>query len=221
MLASDLNKRSPSADGRARGSLIVWNATVLVEMINVIIENMKCPVDKEVMKTNQAHGITIDLCQQCLGVWFEHDELKKITDKFVFGDFKEFEKWKDIAIKNEPSLNFWKEPVRTCPQDYSEMKRHTFAGDSKIHIDRCEICGGFWLDGDDIKRLMEYLKPNKVEEFIGRTLINEKKEFERITREIAELPFKLVNIVRSPSYFIYLVLSGIVNLIKDDIEAGK
>jgi len=182
---------------------------------------MKCPVDKEILKTEQAYGQTIDVCPNCHGVWFDYEELGKITEKFDFGDFKDFKKWKGIIIEGEPSKSHWQEPVRTCQRDYSEMKRHTFAGDSKIHIDRCIQCGGFWFDGEDITRLIEYFEPNKVAEAMGRAIVKSSQEFEEAKRQLAEFPIKLIHALQNPTYLIYLVVVGIVNLIIDDLKNNE
>lgn len=40
-----------------------------------------------------------------------------------------------------------------CPGCEGTMRIVNYAGDSGVHIDRCESCGGVWLDSDELEHI--------------------------------------------------------------------
>ena len=42
---------------------------------------MKCPIDGVDLMMSERHGIEIDYCPQCRGVWLDRGELDKIIEK--------------------------------------------------------------------------------------------------------------------------------------------
>ena len=42
---------------------------------------MKCPTDGETLVMSERHGVEIDYCPKCRGVWLDRGELDKIIDK--------------------------------------------------------------------------------------------------------------------------------------------
>lgn len=42
---------------------------------------MKCPIDGETLVMTERHGVEIDYCPRCRGVWLDRGELDKIIDK--------------------------------------------------------------------------------------------------------------------------------------------
>ena len=42
---------------------------------------MKCPIDGETLAMTERHGIEIDYCPRCRGVWLDRGELDKILER--------------------------------------------------------------------------------------------------------------------------------------------
>ncbi|MDQ2093486.1 TFIIB-type zinc ribbon-containing protein [Rhodalgimonas zhirmunskyi] len=42
---------------------------------------MKCPIDGETLVMSERHGVEIDYCPKCRGVWLDRGELDKIIDQ--------------------------------------------------------------------------------------------------------------------------------------------
>ncbi len=42
---------------------------------------MQCPVDGETLVMSDRHGVEIDYCPKCRGVWLDRGELDKIIDR--------------------------------------------------------------------------------------------------------------------------------------------
>jgi Zn-finger nucleic acid-binding protein len=43
--------------------------------------DMKCPTDNATLVMSERHGIEIDYCPECRGVWLDRGELDKIIDR--------------------------------------------------------------------------------------------------------------------------------------------
>lgn len=41
---------------------------------------MKCPIDNETLVMTDRHGVEIDYCPKCRGVWLDRGELDKIIE---------------------------------------------------------------------------------------------------------------------------------------------
>lgn len=44
---------------------------------------MRCPADNELLVMAERHGVEIDYCPKCRGVWLDRGELDKILEKAV------------------------------------------------------------------------------------------------------------------------------------------
>lgn len=42
---------------------------------------MKCPIDETELMMTERHGVEIDYCPKCRGVWLDRGELDKIIEK--------------------------------------------------------------------------------------------------------------------------------------------
>lgn len=155
---------------------------------------MLCPVDKTAMKEIQAYDAFLDMCPECMGVWFDYEELRKMTEKLAFGVYDKAIKGADKSSRVQKD-HFWQEDSLECPRDYHKMQKRDYAGDSKIHIDHCVDCGGFWIDGDEIKKLENYLKPDPVMDLMGQAVLHGINEREEWKKEAQVLPYKLMQFV--------------------------
>ena len=148
---------------------------------------MKCPkCKKELLEKIKIGDVEINRCSKCGGLWFEKDELRLAKDKEA-----PEAKWIDVEIKDK-SLNWfqfdlWKDKVkfkaekgiRYCPVDEIPLYQINY-GDTSIEIDVCGICSGIWLDKDEFKKIIDYVK-NKAE---YEALYNYVKNLARETKEI-------------------------------------
>jgi len=50
-------------------------------MIGRLDGRMKCPIDNATLVMSERHGIEIDYCPECRGVWLDRGELDKIIDR--------------------------------------------------------------------------------------------------------------------------------------------
>jgi Zn-finger nucleic acid-binding protein len=176
---------------------------------------MQCPKDKSAMRTIPVQNSTFDTCDTCGGVWFDEEELKKTARAFAWGIPAQVEELTPIIKENDvPDAEVktdlpYGEGV-TCPVDGNTTERFIYAGDSRIVLDRCPSCNGTWFDGDELVRMAGYLKPS-ARDLMGKLMITEMKNTEKMKEEIAILPFKIAGMFSSPTY---LAASVIILLVK-------
>jgi len=82
---------------------------------------MKCPVDGETLMMSDKHGVEIDYCPKCRGVWLDRGELDKIVDRAGGGS----------AAPSPQAPVYQPEPSRSAePQSYREGPRRERHDDS-------------------------------------------------------------------------------------------
>ena len=114
---------------------------------------MRCPEDSAELQTADYKGVPIAECPQCLGRWFDRDELKKAKDRtdedLRWLDFDPFGAEADrFAVQGEQ---------KRCPKDAAWMDALTYER-SGVVIDRCSRCHGIWLNHGEFEKLVRYLE---------------------------------------------------------------
>ncbi len=103
----------------------------------------------------------VDYCIQCLGIWFEQDELRQAKDE----KDKELN-WLDIDLweENEKfkiTLNPKICPACSVPMyevNYGESETCPHTKNLVVGVDLCNLCQGIWLDRGEFKKIIDYLK---------------------------------------------------------------
>lgn len=91
--------------------------------------------------TGRTGGTTvqIDVCPVCMGAWFDHGELDVLS-----GDLGGIEQ----VLDPEPGPAH-----RPCPLGHGRMVEQMLPGLIRTPVDRCQRCGGIWLDGHERRKL--------------------------------------------------------------------
>ncbi len=84
-------------------------------------------------------SLTIDACPVCFGVWFDQDEIDELGDVDI----------DPIFLRTLVGLS----ANRMCPRGHGFMNEHVIPDLIKSPIDRCPVCRGLWLDGDQRSKL--------------------------------------------------------------------
>lgn len=114
---------------------------------------MKCPNCQHELKQHVYKGLRIDECENCEGKWFDRDELRQAKDR-TDDDFR----WLDFEMFGEEANKYEITPSQElCPKDSSKMETLTYM-DSKVSIDKCNVCKGVWLDKNEFDKILKYLK---------------------------------------------------------------
>lgn len=136
---------------------------------------MNCPYCTSALSQIDLKGVKIDECGNCKGKWFERDELRKAKDS-TDNDLR----WLDFDLFDEKEHKYSASPSkRKCPQCSLSMTSLTYM-DSKVVIDKCNICHGVWLDNKEFEKIIKYLENIVVSQSASEYLKDATKEFEEI-----------------------------------------
>lgn len=108
---------------------------------------MQCPKGCETtLERETVESIEVDRCSHCHGVWFDEDELPQLLSVprsslslLAKGKFR-------------PAVDA---TVGTCPKDGTQLVRAYSKADRNTTIERCPECHGAWLDGGELRRLLD------------------------------------------------------------------
>ena len=125
----------------------------------------KCPVCDVHLFTFLHKEIAIDACKKCEGIWFKSGELQKIVNKKVISPLK----FRVNSSRGEIKI------CHTCGHDNNTQKTHCEKCSAPLKnltcldctslmceythknvlIDFCQICGAYWLDKGELKKVIE------------------------------------------------------------------
>ena len=132
---------------------------------------MLCPVCKKPLDKAIFYGVEVDYCPNCLGIWFEEDELRLAKDE----KDKDL-RWLDIDLwKDESKFRVSRSP-KLCPSCKLPLYSVNY-GDSNIKVDICNVCHGVWLDRGEFKKIIDYLKNKSNFEILNNYIKDLAKEF--------------------------------------------
>ncbi|MCD6500565.1 zf-TFIIB domain-containing protein [bacterium] len=113
---------------------------------------MNCPLCKTELKKAIFYQTEVDYCPNCLGLWFEKDELREAKD-----EKDKNLNWLDIDLwKDETKFKISK-GKKLCPSCSMPLYEINY-GDSGVKVDVCNLCQGIWLDRGEFKKIIDYLK---------------------------------------------------------------
>lgn len=116
---------------------------------------MLCPNCQKQLEKTILHNTEVDYCPECLGIWFERDELRQAKD----AKDKDLN-WLDIELWKEKNKFKISSGQKLCPFCRLPLYEIGYA-DSGVKIDLCNLCYGVWLDRGEFKKIIDYLKEKK------------------------------------------------------------
>ena len=116
---------------------------------------MKCPACDHKLTEAEVGSVTVDVCQGgCGGIWFDAFELKRVDEVHeAAGEHL-------VKINRDSTRPVDRSRKRACPRcDGIKLKRHLFNPKSKIEVDHCPNCAGYWLDAGELEKIRQEDKP--------------------------------------------------------------
>lgn len=132
---------------------------------------MLCPKCKIKLEKAIFYNVEVDYCPQCLGMFFEEEELRLAKD-----EKDKNLRWLDIDLWKNKKLFKISYGIRLCPVCRLPLYE-VYYGDSGIIVDVCNLCEGIWLDRGEFKKIVEYLKEKADYEILHNYLKNLIEEF--------------------------------------------
>lgn len=108
---------------------------------------LKCPKCGSDLTPTIRHGIEVDYCPSCKGMWLERRELDQLEDE-VF-DFGEHAKG-TLVFESTPTND-------TCPECGAHLKSFHYRFYDLV-MELCEGHHGYWLTDDEDTRVLEIMK---------------------------------------------------------------
>ena len=117
-----------------------------------VIQSMKCPKCKIPLLSAILARVEVNYCSQCLGLWFEEEELRWAKD-----EKDEDLKWLDVDLWKDKKEFKISSGRRICPPCRVPLYE-VYYGDSGIIVDVCNLCHGIWLDRAEFKKIIDFLR---------------------------------------------------------------
>ncbi len=124
----------------------------------------ECEVFLETIVIDKKEALYIERCKHCYGLFLDFGELEALMEREITKSEK-----KDIALLqeviNNPRTKEAKVHYKKCPECRKMMARINYKQQSGVILDRCMHCG-YWLDGGELRQIMEWAKVAGIVDFI-------------------------------------------------------
>ncbi len=113
---------------------------------------MQCPNDNTKLQKAMFNNVVVDYCPECLGIWFDKDELRQAKDeKDKNLNWVDIDLWRDRPKFSAIRIS------KFCPKCRVGLCEIGYDS-SKVKVDYCKMCKGVWLDRGEFKQIINYLK---------------------------------------------------------------
>lgn len=114
----------------------------------VLVPN--CPRCKEKLSPHALEELEVEVCTLCGGLWIGSNQFREAVKK---------PPPKGMGNDQEESIGkaLWEESKLACPRCGLLMSKGRYAYSSGVIIDRCQNCGGIWLDRGELARLRAFV----------------------------------------------------------------
>lgn len=128
----------------------------------IVVETgaVHCPRDQAALRPVARKGTTIDVCTSCQGKWLDEGELEKLVLGASQNHATTGQLRTAVAAATRPNLfeSLGSDPEIACPRCSVAMEKVRFSsGGAQLIADRCQQCGGYWLDAGETGALFVFL----------------------------------------------------------------
>lgn len=117
---------------------------------------MKCPrcsVDLKPTEPGEQGFVTLDVCHDCKGAWFDKGELDRLDDSV----------WVDAEQEIEMRAAEADHQDLDCPSCAAKLQAVSPVDAPDLIVDRCGSCGGFWLDDGELEKMQDVVEEKHAE----------------------------------------------------------
>jgi Zn-finger nucleic acid-binding protein len=160
---------------------------------------MNCPNCSAQLRIVCYEGVNVETCDKCGGEFVEPDELAHIVKSRQSHFGKHLQ---DLMKDHKPMFGKpagQSDQQRTCPACSGAMQLVNYGGDTGVGVDRCDDCGGLWLDHDEIEKVQLIMEkwqdeaPAKLNAIAGQLEMARRQAAERTSKAFAGSRFSFVN----------------------------
>jgi len=154
----------------------------------------RCHIPLQTVDLRLGEKFLIERCDRCLGLFFDPGELEALLEKVVTNvyaiDPQRLQEVQNVKRSHEYPVTYI-----DCPVCRRLMNRVNFGSRSGVIADQCRD-HGMWLDGGELRQIMEWLKA-------GGSLVQKQKELEMarlaLEQEKKDLQFSKIDMAFSHS----------------------
>ena len=170
---------------------------------------MFCPTCTKInLEQSILSGLEVDYCPQCLGFWFEEDELLWAKD------YKDRDlRWLDIDLWKDEEKFIISPGQKLCPNDRLPLYETNYS-DSDVRVDVCNICHGVWLDRGEFRKIIQYLKDKADNEVLNHYLKNLREELWEVFQGPETLKEEIDDFLAILKLFVYKFTTQYPNIAK-------
>ncbi len=182
----------------------------MADLIKDVKTNNECPRCQIPLSETILHGVAVDYCSKCLGIWFEKEELRWAKDK----KDKDLA-WLDIDLWDKKEEFKVVRGVRLCPSCRMPLYE-VYYGKSGVVVDVCNLCHGIWLDRAEFKKIMSWLQSQRQYEIINnyaKNVLKETKEVFSGPETLRSEAVDLIVLLKAMNYKLFLHYPFLLNLI--------
>ncbi len=148
----------------------------------------RCHIPLQLIDLGLDGKFYIERCSSCLGLFFDPNELETLLDKTV-SHVHEVDRQRLDEIRNVKRSCEYPLGYIDCPVCKKLMQRINFGSGSGVIVDKCRE-HGLWLDGGELRQILEWVKA-------GGTLYHKQKQLENARLELEQekknLQFKMID----------------------------
>jgi Zn-finger nucleic acid-binding protein len=137
----------------------------------------RCRILLQTVDLRLGEKFLIERCDRCLGLFFDPGELEALLEKTVTNvhaiDPQRLQEVQNVKRSHEYPVTYI-----DCPVCRRLMNRVNFGSRSGVIADQCRD-HGMWLDGGELRQIMEWLKA-------GGSLVQKQKELEMAKLELEQ-----------------------------------
>ncbi|MFH1451370.1 MAG: zf-TFIIB domain-containing protein [bacterium] len=127
---------------------------------------MNCPICKKNLEEMILSATAVDYCPDCLGLWFDKDELRQAKD-----NRDKNLRWLDVDLWKEKDKFKISRGTRLCPACRLPLYEVHY-GTSGVVVDVCNVCHGAWLDRGEFAKIIAWIKQKANYEIFNKYLKN-------------------------------------------------
>lgn len=137
----------------------------------------RCHIPLQIIDLRLGEKFYIERCERCLGLFFDPGELEALLDKTITHVY-EIDRPRLDEIQNVKRCGEYPLGYIDCPVCKKLMNRINFGSRSGVIADKCRE-HGLWLDGGELRQILEWVKA-------GGDLYHKQKQLENAQLELEQ-----------------------------------
>lgn len=121
-----------------------------------MLQVLRCPACHNTLQQGDWQSIRMNVCSGCLGAWVDFADLTAMVQQLTLEAMEAA--LPDRQTSGSKPENGVEGGARSCPRDGTMLVCHQWQGDSQIVVDYCRSCNGIWLDADELRRYVAFLR---------------------------------------------------------------